>query len=96
MRGLATTAGPGDDFRPIMACHHDQDDSPCRGYVAQEGISNLRVRVLAMTNTLPFWAIRDVCEGLDLYPSYAAMRDAHETAAAHMIVSLDEETTDVD
>lgn len=82
MRGLARTVGPDDAFRDIMSCHTDRRDEPCRGYVAVEGWTNLRVRVLAAMGDLPVGEIRDACQDLDLYPSYAAMRAAHEAAAS--------------
>ncbi|MCK9897669.1 DUF6283 family protein [Frankia sp. AgB32] len=84
MRGLARTVpgpGEGDGWRDIMSCHTDRRDEPCRGYLAVEGLTNLRVRVLAMTGAVPLGAVQDACVELDLYGSYAEMRAAHEAAA---------------
>ncbi|EFC80168.1 DUF6283 family protein [Parafrankia sp. EUN1f] len=83
MRGLERTVGPDDAFRDVMACHGDQigGETPCRGYLAVEGFSNLRVRVLAMLGDVPLGAVRRACVDIDMYPSYAEMRAAHEAAA---------------
>ncbi|WP_018502921.1 DUF6283 family protein [Parafrankia discariae] len=83
MRGLVSTVGPGDDFRPIMACHHSTEgaETACRGYIAVEGFSNIRVRFANSTGRIPAAAIRDACDGLDLWPSFAEMLAAYEAAA---------------
>lgn len=70
--------GEGDGFRPIMACHHSTDESmhACKGYLAQEGWSNLNVRILlsrgAMLNPM---AVLEACEthGVELEPDYPAV-----------------------
>ncbi len=80
MRGLANTVGPGDDFRPIMACHYspEAEEEVCRGYVAQEGYHNLAVRLRAIRGHLDIQAIIDACETLDLWDSFHEMLDAYE------------------
>lgn len=83
MRRLAACVGPGDDFRTVMACHGSTcgDDRPCVGYLAQEGYSNLAVRVMAMQGKVDLHAVVEACEGLDLWPSFAEMLAAYEAAA---------------
>jgi hypothetical protein len=73
--GLLGTVGRGDDFRPIMACHHSTDTKmvPCKGYLAQEGWSNLNVRLLVIRGECPSpAAVADACyeDGLELEPDY--------------------------
>lgn len=52
--GLMNTVGPGDGFRPIMACHGSTEENmrACKGYLAREGWSNLNVRILLMKNQI--------------------------------------------
>jgi hypothetical protein len=75
---LLGTVGDGDAFRKIMACHNstDRNAHACRGYLAQEGWSNLNVRILlARGEILNPSAIRDACEthGVQLEPVYPAV-----------------------
>ncbi|MFN2591660.1 MAG: DUF6283 family protein [Candidatus Dormibacteria bacterium] len=83
MRGLSNTVGPDDDFRPIMACHYSPcgAETPCVGYVAQEGVRNLSVRVMAARGRIDFLGIQDACAGVDLWPSFGEMVAAYEEAA---------------
>src|SRR5258708_802715 len=65
--GLLRTAsaGQGDGFRPIMACHNSTDENmhPCKGYLAREGWSNLNVRLLlAKGQILNPSAVLEACE----------------------------------
>lgn len=82
MRSLANTVGPGDAFRPIMACHYSEegDDQVCIGYVAKEGWSNLSVRMMAMEGRLNIAAVLEAAQGLDLWSDFYAMLDAYEEA----------------
>lgn len=82
MRNLVHTVGPDDNFRTIMACHYSEegDETPCIGYVAVEGYSNLSVRLMAMNGKLDLPAIWDAAEGLDLWPSFHEMLAAYEEA----------------
>lgn len=84
MRGLRNTVGDGDDFRPIMACHHSSvgADAPCVGYVAVEGHSNISVRVLTSRGVVNQRGIDEACAGIELWGSFAAMLAAYEAAAA--------------
>lgn len=84
MRGLRNTVGPGDAFRPIMACHYSKVDKEvaCRGYVAQEGMGNINVRLLASRGVIPFKEISEACEGLDLWESFYEMLLAYEEVGA--------------
>ncbi len=82
-RALSCTVGAGaDGFRPIMACHGSPEgqESPCRGYLAVEGWSNLAVRMAAISGRIPLAEVVSACEGLDLHESFAAMLDALEEA----------------
>lgn len=74
-RNLRHTVGPGDGFRTVMACHGSVDDgeTPCIGYVAVEGYSNLNVRIMALRGSLDLPAIWEAAEGLDLYQSFDEM-----------------------
>lgn len=83
MEGLSNTVGPGDDFRPIMACHYStfaRDDYPCVGYIAVEGVSNLAVRLAAIDGRLDLEAIMDATEPLDLWPDFHTMLAAYQAA----------------
>jgi hypothetical protein len=82
MRGLHSTVGRGDDFRRIMACHYSPcgDETPCIGYVAVEGWSNLAVRMMAMRGAVDIGAVLDACADLDLWPSFNEMLTAYEMA----------------
>jgi hypothetical protein len=83
MRGLSNTVGHGDEFRPIMACHYSTfaaEDYPCVGYIAQEGWSNLAVRMAAIEDRIDVRAINYHCEPLDLWPDFASMLAAYEEA----------------
>ena len=84
MRRLQNTVGRGDAFRTIMACHYSKEgkEVACRGYVAQEGYSNINVRLLAAHGEIPFKEITIACEGLDLWPSFDEMLEAYEEANA--------------
>jgi hypothetical protein len=73
--GLLGTVGRGDAFRPVMACHNSSEKRmiACKGYVAQEGYSNLNVRLLAIKGHIPSpAAIADACYelGLELEQDY--------------------------
>ncbi len=82
MRNLRNTVGHGDAFRVIMACHYSEEggETPCIGYVAQEGWSNLSLRMMAMEGRIDIRAIVEACEGLDLWPNFFEMLDAYEEA----------------
>ncbi len=82
MRGLSNTVGHGDAFRPIMACHFSAcgAETPCIGYVAQEGYSNLAVRMAVIRGDLNLRAIDDACRELDLWESFDEMLAAYEEA----------------
>jgi hypothetical protein len=76
--GLLGTIGQGDAFRQIMACHNSTDKKmiPCKGYLAQEGWSNINVRLLAMRGNIPNpGAVANACyeDGLELEPDYATV-----------------------
>lgn len=83
MRRLENTvsADGNDGFFPIMACHASEEgsDSPCFGYVIQEGHNNINVRLLATQNRSVHTAMT-VPSTWDLYDSYAEMREAIEAA----------------
>ena len=83
MRGLADTVGRGDDFRPIMACHGSAcgAETHCVGYIAQEGYSNLAVRMAAIGGQVDLLSISEACDDLDLWPSFDEMLAAYEDAA---------------
>lgn len=73
--GLMNCVGEGDGFRPVMACHHSKEgaDFACRGYLAQEGDSNIVVRLLASTGSEPSpREVRDACAaaGIELETDY--------------------------
>lgn len=82
MRKLSNTVGPGDDFRPVMACHGSAcgAETPCVGYVAVEGWSNIRVRLLAMSDRIDIGGIMDACANLDLWSSFEEMLGVYELA----------------
>lgn len=82
MRGLSSCVGRGDDFRKVMACHGSAcgAETPCVGYLAQEGWSNLNVRMMAVDGRIDLLAIADACDGLDLWPSFDEMLAAYEEA----------------
>jgi hypothetical protein len=81
MRRLANTVGPGDAFRPIMACHGSAcgAEVACRGYLQVEGWSNLSVR-LALIDGAVSRADMDPEPGLALWPDFASMLAAYEEA----------------
>lgn len=85
MRGLSNTVGRGDDFRPVMACHGSAcgKETPCVGYLAVEGWSNLNVRIMAMSGRVDLSSIMDDCAELDLWASFREMLDAYEDAALY-------------
>lgn len=77
---LRNTVGDGDDFRPIMACHHSSEDEPisCRGYLAQVGWSNLTVRMFLAQGRMPSPnKIADACKqaAITLHRNYGEMMD---------------------
>jgi len=82
MRALLECVGDGDAFRLVMACHYSPEghEVACNGYIAREGIHNLNVRVMASKGEVNYPAIRDACEGLDLWPTFAEMLAAYEEA----------------
>src|SRR5262245_40518590 len=78
--GLLRTAsaGQGDGFRPIMACHGSSESQPhsCKGYLAREGWSNLNVRILLAKDEIENpTAVLEACEthGVPLEPDYPAV-----------------------
>lgn len=83
-RALSNTVGPGDDFRPVMACHGSPDgaESACVGYLAVEGYSNLAVRLAAIEGAVDLTAIVDACADIPLHPSFDSMLEALEEAEA--------------
>ncbi len=85
IQALTCTAGPrrGEDgWRNIMACHYSPEGSEraCIGYVAQEGLDNIWVRILAVTGRIDLGGILTACADLDLWPSFAKMLAAYELA----------------
>ena len=74
--------GPGDHFRPLMACPYSTDEHEyvCIGYVAQEGYSNISVRLIAAQGRIDLAAIWEACEKLDLWPDFETMLAAYEEA----------------
>lgn len=82
MRGLLACVGDRDEFRTIMACHYSPcgEETACVGYLAQEGWSNLAVRVAAINGRYDMRAIWDACDELDLWPSFVEMLAAYEEA----------------
>jgi hypothetical protein len=83
MRNLRNTVGEGDDFRTIMACHYspEGDETPCIGYVAVEGYSNLSVRMMVVDGKLDLRAIDEACKDLDLWGSFEEMFTVYEEVA---------------
>lgn len=84
MRELKDCVGDGDAFRKVMACHYspEGEEYPCIGYVATDGIHNLQIRIMASAGEVNYPAIRDACEGLDLWPSFDEMLAAYEAVIA--------------
>ena len=85
MQGLADTVGSGDAFRTIMACHYSGEpgtETPCVGYVAQVGWSNLNVRIMAMRDRgdIDWEEVWDACAELDLWETFEDMLAAYEEA----------------
>lgn len=82
MRRLSNTVGEGDAFRPVIACHYSAcgEETPCLGYVAVEGWSNLAVRVRSIRGQLDIGAVMDASAGIDLWPSFGEMLRAYEDA----------------
>ena len=80
MRKLSNAVGDGDDFRRIMACHGSAcgGEEPCIGYVAVEGYSNLRVRIMAFDGVIDLQGIDEDCADLDLWPSFHEMLQAYD------------------
>ena len=75
---LRNTVGDGDDFRPIMACHHSSEDAPisCRGYLAQVGWANINVRLFIIRGLLPrLDRIQKACRKIKLHRNYGEMMD---------------------
>lgn len=74
---LMNTVGPGDDFRPIMACHGSTDDMrACNGYLARAGWSNINARLLlAEGNIAHPDRVAEACEdaGVELHEDYPAV-----------------------
>lgn len=73
--GLMNTVGRGDDFRPIMACHHSIEgrEIACKGYLAVAGWSNINVRMLLARGRIESPAdCADACAdaGIELHQSY--------------------------
>lgn len=83
MQGLTNTVGHGDAFRVIMACHYSEEgeEEPCIGYVAQEGWSNLSIRMMVIRGDLDMAAIMDACADLELWSDFDTMLEAYEEAA---------------
>lgn len=81
-RGLSCTVGDGDAFRPIMACHGSAEgaETPCVGYLAREGYSNVAVRLAAIDGRIDLLAAIEGCEGIDLHPDFDSMLAALEEA----------------
>jgi hypothetical protein len=82
MRGLRNTVGEGDAFRTIMACHYSEcgGEKPCIGYLAQEGYSNLSVRLMAIHDEIDLRQIWKNCKSLALWPDFETMLAAYEEA----------------
>lgn len=80
MRNLGDTIGPGDDFRPIMACHGSAPgaETPCAGYLVVEGWSNLAVRMGVIEGRIDMSSVVEAAEGLDLWGSFDEMLEAYE------------------
>lgn len=83
MRGLRSTVGDGDAFRTIMACHYSAcgAETPCVGYLAVEGWSNLAVRLGVIDGRIDMAAIDAACADIDLWPSFELMLAAYEASA---------------
>lgn len=86
MRDLAGCCGPGDDFRPIMACHSSgrtpgDPERPCIGYVYVEGHSNLNMRLYAIKHETDWQGIQEASSRLDLWGSFDEMLTAYEQAS---------------
>jgi hypothetical protein len=87
--GLLNTVGEGDDFRKIMACHHAvpgrEHERPCMGYLAIEGMSNINVRLLAVTGKIPYPNhVLEACEsaGIELHSDYESVLEKLEASVA--------------
>ncbi len=85
MQGLRSTVGRGDAFRTIMACHYSGEpgtETPCVGYVAQAGWSNLSIRMMAIKERgdIDWREVWDECEKLDLWETFEDMLAAYEEA----------------
>ncbi len=84
MRGLIGTVpapGEGDGFRKIMACHSpDRCETPCIGYVAVEGYSNINVRLLVAVGKLDMRRIDRACRHIPMWRSFREMLEAYEAA----------------
>lgn len=76
---LSKTVGEGDAFRAVMACHY-HDAEPCIGYIAVEGWSNLRVRIMALDHMIDIGGIQRASDALDLWPGFWPMLEAYEAA----------------
>lgn len=75
---LRRTDGPGDEFRPIMACHLSRDgtDRVCGGYAASESaMRNLAFRMAVIDGSIDFDAVLREAEGVDLHPDIDTMLD---------------------
>jgi hypothetical protein len=82
MRNLRNTVGEGDAIRTIMACHYSSEGEEryCIGYVAQEGWTNIAVRIACAYGRLNINAIDEACADLDLWPDFHSMLAAYEEA----------------
>ena len=69
--------------RTIMACHQSKTGAEyaCAGYIAQEGDTNLTVRLMGQ-EAIDVEAVQAACGDIELYPSFYDMLDAYEAAAA--------------
>lgn len=79
-RDLANAVGDHDAFRPIMACHLSPDgtETPCRGYLAKHGWSNLAVRMMAIRGDIDLAGIAAAADGTDLHDTFDEMLGALE------------------
>ena len=66
-----------------VACHYSEEgeEEPCIGYVAQEGWSNLSIRMMVIRGDLDMAAIMDACADLELWPDFDTMLEDYEEAA---------------
>lgn len=86
MRNLKSTVPPEgadqDGFYSVMACHHSKEgkDYACAGYIAQHGLQNINVRLLAANNSIDLIKVTENCKDMDLYNNFYEMLADYESA----------------